>query len=299
LKQFGLEEITENMIAYGYLSVEDLLTIEQIDIDSFGFDEEIGKKLLESVQKEKEKRKKEIEEEIAKIEEENRALDEQDQRLIKSYERQIENGKNIVASYEAQQNAIAANTTALMGYVNAFKSAFTSVVTYAKNIIQAIKNIGNASKAAKTHNEANSASVIPVIGWIIALVIEGAALISTIITTVKSVINFIQQQQKKVADSAENTAKKIKDLGNEIYRLNERKNYLNQVIDEFKTLDNRIIKTKEDAERLKEILDAVPDKLDDQDVADDKDIGYGKGINQKEAYENLRASGATSEELMD
>ena len=248
---------------------------------------------------EKKKRIKEIDDEIAKIKEENEALDAQDERLISSYEKQITNGKNLVALYESQHNAIAANTTALMGYVNAFKSTFTSVVTYAKNIIQAIKNIGNASKAAKTHNEANSASVIPVIGWIIALIIEGAALISTIIATVKSVVNFIQQQQKKVADSAENTAKKIKDLGNEIYRLNERKNYLNQVLDEFKTLDNRIIKTKEDAERLKEILDAVPDKLDDQDVADDENIGYGKGINQKEAYENLRASGATYEELMD
>ena len=29
-------------------------------------------------------------------------------------------------------------------------------------------------------------------------------------------VNFIQQQQKKVADSAENTAKKIKDLGKDL-----------------------------------------------------------------------------------
>jgi DNA repair exonuclease SbcCD ATPase subunit len=247
---------------------------------------------------EKEKRKKEIEDEIQKIEEENRALDAHDERLIASYERQIKNGEDIVASYEAQQNAILANSSALMGYVNAFKSTFTSVANYARSIVQVINKISDASKAAKVHNEANSASTIPMIGWIIALVIEGVSLIATIISVVTSVIGFINAQQEKAAKSAENTSKSILELGNTIYRLNERKNHLNKVIDEFEVLDNRIIKTKEDVERLNELIDTVPDKLDDQDVDDDKDIGYGKGVNQKEAFELLRQSGASGEELL-
>ncbi|KAL7722794.1 SAM domain-containing protein [Entamoeba marina] len=54
LQRYELGHLTENMVSFGYLSIDDLLTMDQIDIDGFGFDEDVGKKLLDAINKEKE-----------------------------------------------------------------------------------------------------------------------------------------------------------------------------------------------------------------------------------------------------
>ncbi|KAL7716181.1 SAM domain-containing protein [Entamoeba marina] len=54
LQRHKLGHLTENMVSFGYLSIDDLLTMDQIDIDGFGFDEDVGKKLLDAINKEKE-----------------------------------------------------------------------------------------------------------------------------------------------------------------------------------------------------------------------------------------------------
>ncbi|BFU25172.1 hypothetical protein EHI8A_064130 [Entamoeba histolytica HM-1:IMSS-B] len=53
LKRIGLEQLTEQFIGFGYLSVENILSMDQIDIDSFGFSPEISKKLAEEIKKER------------------------------------------------------------------------------------------------------------------------------------------------------------------------------------------------------------------------------------------------------
>ena len=89
-------------------------------------------------------------------------------------------------------------------------------------------------------------------------------------------------------DSAEEDAKKVNELSNEIYKLQEKANAIDQITSSFDSLDNKIIQTNKDVEEMNSLLEQAADKLDD-DVEDDEDIGYGKGISEKEYYQGLDA----------
>lgn len=89
-------------------------------------------------------------------------------------------------------------------------------------------------------------------------------------------------------DSAEEDAKKVNELSNEIYKLQEKANAINQITSSFDSLDNKIIQTNKDVEEMNSLLEQAADKLDD-DVEDDEDIGYGKGVSEKEHYQGLDA----------
>jgi hypothetical protein len=75
-------------------------------------------------------------------------------------------------------------------------------------------------------------------------------------------------------------------LSNEIYKLNQKANAINQVTTSFDKLDNKIIKTNKDMEEMNSLLEQAADNLDDE-IEEDEDIGYGVGVSEKEHYESL------------
>jgi hypothetical protein len=89
-----------------------------------------------------------------------------------------------------------------------------------------------------------------------------------------------------ISKSKETTEDKVNNLSNEIYKLNEKANAINQVTSSFDKLDKKIVKTNKDMEEMNSLLEQAADKLDDS-VEDDQDIGYGKGISEKEYYQSL------------
>lgn len=177
-----------------------------------------------------------------------------------------------------------------MGYLNSVKDAAMGVAQYAKNIINGIKSIGEASKKNKKHNQSNSAAGIPMVGWIISLVIEGAALLTTIITVVSGIVEAIKKYQDDTANSAENTAKEINEISNEIYKLNEQSTKLKQTISAFEALDNKVIKTKEDIAEMNDLLDSAADALSSENKTEkdgknnEKEI---EGTSQQDTYAGM------------
>jgi hypothetical protein len=152
----------------------------------------------------------------------------------------------------------------------------------AKSIAGTIKNLSNASKKAAQHNRSNSASVIPVVGWIISLILEGAALASTIITIVGGIVNTISNWIKSISNNADSAAENINELSNEIYKLNESANALNEVGRKFDELDDKVIKTKEDLAEMSSLLKSAGDNLSEENDKDKK----GKEIeNSSDKYD--------------
>ena len=89
-----------------------------------------------------------------------------------------------------------------------------------------------------------------------------------------------------MTDKTEDDAKEINKLSNEIYKLQEKANAINQITTSFDDLDNKIIQTNKDIEEMNSLLEQAGDKLSDE-IGDDEDIGYGKGVSEKEHYQGL------------
>lgn len=139
-------------------------------------DVELEKQLRE----EKERGLKEFDEET------NKTLEFYDESISITKE-QIKLQEEVIVQYERQKNAISSGANAVMGYATAFKDAWTSISQSVKGIIDGIKSVSEASKKASTPNQANSAAMIPMIGWIISLILLGGSLISTIIGIVAGI----------------------------------------------------------------------------------------------------------------
>ena len=99
-----------------------------------------------------------------------------------------------------------------------------------------------------------------------------------------------------VKDEAEDDAKHINELSNQIYKLQEKANAIDQITSSFDSLDGKIIKTSKDIEEMNSLLDQAADKLSDE-VEDDENIGYGKGVSEKEHYQSLGSDKAKREFL--
>ena len=178
--------------------------------------------------------------------------------------------------YTAEQGTLLGNAgNAWLGYAN-------TVSSMAKSIAGTIKNLSNASKKAAQHNRPNSASVIPVVGWVISLILEGSALASTIITIVGGIVNTISNWIKSISNNADSAAENINKLSNDIYKLNESANALNEVGRKFDELDDKVIKTKEDLAEMSSLLKSAGDNLSEENDKDKK----GKEIeNSSDKYD--------------
>ena len=61
--------------------------------------------------------------------------------------------------------------------------------------------------------------------------------------------------------ATENTAKEINALSNEIYKLQEKANAIKTIEKQYDALDNKIVQTAADQEKMNELLDQAKDKL--------------------------------------
>ena len=82
---------------------------------------------------------------------------------------------------------------------------------------------------------------------------------------------------------SDKTTENVKSLSAEIYNLNKESVAINNAINSFETLDNKIIKTNKDLEEMNTILSEVADTLSDE-VGKKEDIGFGKGVSAKDFY---------------
>ena len=197
------------------------------------------------------------------------------QNLTSSYDSQIKLQKEINFNLEKQGTLIGSAGNAWLGYANTIKSIGSSVISTFKNMKQTMDSV-------RSGNMSTSASVIPMIGWIISLIIMGGSLLSTIMTVVSGVINSISGWIKSMSNSAENAADNINELSNEIYKLNESANALNEVGRKFDELDDKVIKTKEDLAEMSSLLKSAGDNLSEENDKDEK----GKEIeNSSDKYD--------------
>ena len=117
--------------------------------------------------------------------------------------------------------------------------------------------------------------------WWIGLAVLGALAVAGITL---GIVKGVQSAQGK------NDTKAVQDLNKEIYDLTKRAESMQTVISKFDELDEKIIKTNDDLKEMNNLLTSAADSLDDSEVKKKDDIGYGKGINQKQAYEALTSN---------
>ena len=87
------------------------------------------------------------------------------------------------------------------------------------------------------------------------------ALIAVILAAAVAIGVFVASLFKSES-ATEKASKKIKKLSNEIYKLNESKNALDGIIDQFEALDEKVIKTNKDLEEMESLLDGASEKVD-------------------------------------
>ena len=142
----------------------------------------------------------------------------------------------------------------------------------------AVESMGNVTEALT--GSAESASKIPYVGWIIALGLLAAAGIAVGVSMANVNGAFDNDY------GAEKKAENINKLSGEIYELTERARALDNITDSFQDIDDKVIKTKKDIEEMNSLLEQAGDELSDE-IEEDEDIGYGKGVSAKEAYAAL------------
>lgn len=169
-----------------------------------------------------------------------------------------------------QTKLMSLNSLAFSGFAFLLRSIVAPVKTLGTLFVNLFKGItlGVKGIAAAINN---AGGIIAVISAII-----NVALIAW--TAISTLVNWIQQ----IVPSAENSAKAINSLSNEIYTLNERITTIDSAIDTFDELDNKLIKTTEDIEAMNDALASAADKLTDE---------------QKEAYNALTTNAARREYL--
>ena len=90
-------------------------------------------------------------------------------------------------------------------------------------------------------------------------------------------------KSKQGTDSA---ASNINQLSNEIYKLTEKANAIKSIEKQYDALDQKIIKTIEDQEKMNELLDSAGDKLDSTRKKDNKGNEIS-GTSEQDIYKNL------------
>lgn len=82
----------------------------------------------------------------------------------------------------------------------------------------------------------------------------------------------------------EKTAEHVKELSNEIYTLTKRSEAIETAVTAVNDLDKKLIKSKEDAEKLSETLSQVGDKLSGEK---DENLIQGLGMSEQDFYDQL------------
>lgn len=217
-----------------------------------------------------------------------------------SLTQQLNLQEKVTLSLQGQTSAIVDQWNAWSGYANGLKTLFSSIGRYAQNVKTAFKQIGTAAEKSKTPAQSASAAVIPMVGWIISLILEGASLISTIIAIASPIIQMIVNWISSIGNGAEATTGRINELSDNIYKLTKQADEIDQITNKFDSLDNKLIKTNKDLEEMSSLLEQAGEKLIDEEVGKNEDIGFGKGMSAKDYYDTAttdRAKKAALEKI--
>ena len=132
-----------------------------------------------------------------------------------------------------------------------------------KNIAQAISNKHQALaikltklSTKSTQQDTIATNIQTAAKWanIAAWSIFAVVAVAAVVALIAVMINWQTQSEK--------TAEEVKELSNQIYKLNESSTAIKKAASEFDNLDNKIIKTKEDLEAMKESMNSVADSID-------------------------------------
>ena len=184
------------------------------------------------------------------------SYEQQADQLIKNAEAERDLAQSNLTYLENQESIVNNLTLGWKGFGNTLKTVITSAIPQIQKLITSFKAMGKASKENGRNNAGWSASVIPVIGWIIWAVIMGYSIVSSAISLIGTWINTI-----------ESTEDKVNKLSNEIYQLESASSAINTIINSYDELDKKLIKTNADQEEMNKLLDQAADKLDNEQKA--------------------------------
>lgn len=185
----------------------------------------------------------------------------------------LNNQSNILSTITSAFSGIVSIATVLFGLYQWMEMAAGVIVKlkdeeYRKTLRNTIadKKQAAVNKIKAAFGMADSASKIPVTGWVIA-----AAILATLVgVTIAAAVNT-----NKYGDSADKAADDINTLSNTIYKLETKARSIDTVTKSFDELDKKLIKTNKDQEEMNNLLGQAADKLDEE---------------QKKAYESLKTN---------
>lgn len=93
------------------------------------------------------------------------------------------------------------------------------------------------------------------------------------------------------SSAADKAADDVNQLSNKIYELQEKANAIKTIEKQYDALDNKIIKTAADQEKMNELLDSAGDKLDTTNKKDSKNKEIA-GSSERDIYNNLQTDQA-------
>lgn len=183
--------------------------------------------------------------------------------------------EQVDASIQLQQNA--AGFGSLLGNALSFLTPMISLMT----VISTIQSAINAKKAAsisltKKETAEETKGLLPKVSGMFAKVvgafssgsipgvIAGIAL-ATALATALGVGIAASMGAFNGGSQASKTADEVNNLSNEIYKLENKARALDTVTKSYNDLDNQIIKTQKDQDKMNELLDQAADKLDEEE----------------------------------
>lgn len=226
---------------------------------------------------------KALEDNIKAIAKENAAYEDQALAIEKAADEAYAAEVKIYEQTVNQLNPITKMTSAWSNFGENIKSVATTALQSLRELKTAFGKTQKASETAGQAGAGQSASYIPVIGWIIWAIIMGASVLGAVTSAIAGFIGQI-----------ESSAEKVNKLSSNIYKMTEKANAIQQVVNSYEDLDKQIIKTKEDQEKLNELLAQGSDKLSDEEkeaynaMTDTQKITYLKQI-KAEALQQANA----------
>lgn len=89
------------------------------------------------------------------------------------------------------------------------------------------------------------------------------------------------------ANSSTSTSDKVKEMSASIYKMNNEAAAVESIASQFDKLDKALVKSNDDLKKMNELLDSAADKLSDEEVKKNQDIGFGKGKSARDYYESF------------
>lgn len=212
----------------------------------------------------------------------------------------LERAKQLETSLQIAQNGAGLSSIigGMLGPLSAISSIMTVIFTIQKAIVAAKKQEGKAidkntnkeKKGLLAKASAMFASVVTAfkdggIPGIIAGIALGAALAAAIGIAIAASTGALSN-----TSAEDKTAKEINAISNQIYKLNKQSQELATIEDKFDAIDGKVLKTNADLKEMSDLLDSAADKMDNSDVDDKEDVGYGKGVSQQEFYNSLQSN---------